>query len=447
MIKPDLLSLQIAPGSSALDDNPGWCEIGTKLQSFRYTRGRQFELDRVDAGTATFTLDATDRTLDPTYTKGPFYGRLLPNTQVRLQAFFNGADVYDGGGLGIYDTGIYDGLPGYYALFRGHIEQLPLSYTGPKYGAVDFECVDRMVALANAQINGSFPEQTTGARIAAVLAAAGWTTTQTLAGWPLGTGALGSTSVLASVVPTNLIDAGKATVAATEIAASGNVSALQHIQEVADTEPGVFYFDGSGRAVFRDRSHVTPTPEAAALTLTDDSTVADSTHVYYSDIVLTDTIERVYNDIELRAEDGSLVSATSALSIDQYWRRTLERSTQMRGTAGAAAELQQQAGYLLWGLKDGRVRIEQVTIPFATTTALTAVLGLELGDHVTVVRTPAGAAVSETITQESLVENIEIVGTPDAWTATLQLSPIPQTLTPWRLGTSHLGTETSLVYA
>ncbi len=55
-----------------------------RIANYTIDRGRNFELDRVDTGRATITINDLDGTLDPTNTGGSFYSLIEPLKQARL---------------------------------------------------------------------------------------------------------------------------------------------------------------------------------------------------------------------------------------------------------------------------------------------------------------------------------------------------------------------------
>ncbi|BBB00568.1 hypothetical protein RVR_10567 [Actinacidiphila reveromycinica] len=59
---------------------------GRTLGQFTAQRGRQYELDQVQAGTSTLPLSNTDGALDPTNAAGPYAGHVLPFQPVRRRA-------------------------------------------------------------------------------------------------------------------------------------------------------------------------------------------------------------------------------------------------------------------------------------------------------------------------------------------------------------------------
>src|SRR5262245_59922130 len=67
-----------------------WHDASDKLRGFSINRGRENELDRVDSGTATITLDNRDRQFDPLNTAGPWYPNVTPMNRVWLRTRFAG---------------------------------------------------------------------------------------------------------------------------------------------------------------------------------------------------------------------------------------------------------------------------------------------------------------------------------------------------------------------
>ncbi|MDH6123449.1 hypothetical protein [Kitasatospora sp. GP82] len=67
---------------------PYWTDLTARLRdTWTATQGgRQYELDAVQAGTATFTLDNTDGMFDSTNAAGPYYGAIRPFRRARLTA-------------------------------------------------------------------------------------------------------------------------------------------------------------------------------------------------------------------------------------------------------------------------------------------------------------------------------------------------------------------------
>lgn len=106
--------------------NPTWVDVTSRAQTIEIQRGRSYELDDFQAGSATVRLDNRDRMLDPTYSGA--YSGLLPMARLRIVASKT-SDIID------YDSGTsYDTLIPYdteYPLFYGFISGFPTTYEQP----------------------------------------------------------------------------------------------------------------------------------------------------------------------------------------------------------------------------------------------------------------------------------------------------------------------------
>jgi hypothetical protein len=80
------LAVECAFGSDASNASPSWQDITDYVREVRIRRGRQFELDRIDASTLALKLDNSDRRFDPSYVSGPYYPNVLPMRRVRVRA-------------------------------------------------------------------------------------------------------------------------------------------------------------------------------------------------------------------------------------------------------------------------------------------------------------------------------------------------------------------------
>jgi hypothetical protein len=83
------LTLEWLPAEGPGTATGSWADISTYLQSGSTFTGRSYELERFNAGTATFVLGDTTRRFDPEYTSGAWFGNLVPMRQIRLIATYN----------------------------------------------------------------------------------------------------------------------------------------------------------------------------------------------------------------------------------------------------------------------------------------------------------------------------------------------------------------------
>lgn len=78
----------LAFDSTTLDPTPTWTyitETDSLVASYEITRGRQYEFDKTDTGTAKITINDRDGVLDPTNTTGPYFGLIEPLVQVQIE--------------------------------------------------------------------------------------------------------------------------------------------------------------------------------------------------------------------------------------------------------------------------------------------------------------------------------------------------------------------------
>jgi hypothetical protein len=80
----------VPPGTTA----GTWVDITSSLQGGSVSRGRQYELDQFQAGEMRLTLTAEDRTWDPEFVAGAYFGQIIPMAQIRLVVAWAGTD-YD----------------------------------------------------------------------------------------------------------------------------------------------------------------------------------------------------------------------------------------------------------------------------------------------------------------------------------------------------------------
>jgi hypothetical protein len=204
-------------GYFARDQYPVWTNISTYVRSITWTRGKQNELNQLQAGTASVVLNDPRSYFDPNNTASPFYPNVTPGMPVRALLFV-GTTMY--------------------TLFHGFAERLPRTQRVTSvYTERQFDLIDGFALLAYAGLGGtSYPQQTSDQRVAAVLDNIGW--------------------------PGNkrVIGTGSETLAALAFPIEDTTTAQAHIQQVVDSEDGLLYVDGANNVVFVGRAALASPP-------------------------------------------------------------------------------------------------------------------------------------------------------------------------------------------
>ena len=94
-------SIEFSPTTVPFDAVPVW-ETIAEARAFSMTRGRQQELDVIQPGTATLTVDNSERTFDPNNAAGAYFGDLLPGKRVRVRVTYGAEGLDLPGGAGDY---------------------------------------------------------------------------------------------------------------------------------------------------------------------------------------------------------------------------------------------------------------------------------------------------------------------------------------------------------
>jgi len=221
------------------------------------------------------------------------------------------------------------------------------------------------------------------------------------------------------------IDTGNAIMGASSV--SDGTPVLQACQDVTVSEQGNFYADKDGQIVFVER-------DTRYLDLTSLWTFGDGAgELHYLDDLAYDYDPTfVFNRVEVDNADGVIAVVTNPTSQQSYFPRSTSLAANLQSDDDAI-----QLGY--WVLNKHRQptqRIASITLdPAADPTPLwPVVLGLEVGQRVTVKRRPKAANGGAGITMSSdfFVENInhnQINMAAGTWRTTLLLSPATVTST------------------
>lgn len=135
--------IAIDEGAETLDPDPTWTDI-TEADNFvasaQIDRGRQFELDVTDTGTASVVINDVDGILDPTNTTGPNFTNIRPLLQIKIDLLNPVTAEYT-------------------TIFRGFIEEFDYVWDpSQKVNVLTLSCADAFLILnaIEMQADGTF---------------------------------------------------------------------------------------------------------------------------------------------------------------------------------------------------------------------------------------------------------------------------------------------------
>jgi len=276
------------PVSGRLDDSD-WTLAGTiffdvteRVKSFSLSRGRSSLFSSFPAGSATVVFNNHDRAFDPLYTASPFFGNIIPKREIRITS-------------------------GNSVQFSGWVEDWNLSYSPNGDSIADAVAFDATGLLAGRTLPETTPtQQTSGARVNAVLNAAGVDWSPEL----------------------REIDTGQAILSNFEIPA--NTNALTYLQTVASTEAGNIFIGKNGKVVFQNRQKAATSE--SLVEFGEGGIAVQGLEVVYGS-------ENLFNEITISREGGGTATAQDSNSIDEYGIRNLTISNLLFSTDEQSLEL------------------------------------------------------------------------------------------------------------
>jgi hypothetical protein len=364
------ITVQIAFASNPLA-TPVWTDVTSYVRADRpisIRRGRQQALSRIEAGTCSLTLNNLDRRFDPTNNSSPYAPNVVPNRRMRIRATWNSV-TYD--------------------LFTGFIDEWPPAWPLTNDSSVTIRATDAFKPFARKKVTLSRGAEYSNWRIVAMLDAFGW---------PAGDRSIANGQSLIQAVSLD------------------KTPILQHLQDVATSENGQVFVDGSGRVVFQDRHWRLTNPAAT----TAQAIFGDSgTELPYTDLRPSYDESELYNEILVTRVGGTTQSAVDTASQDAYLPLTLERSGLLMTTDNEAFDA---ANWLLRRYKAPALRFKAMTVDGQANDAIWPhALGRTISDRITVRRRPPGGGLL--IAQDCLIEAMEHQISSTRWNTSWQLSP------------------------
>jgi hypothetical protein len=310
-------------------------------------RGRDDQLDPMQAGSCTIVLTDPDGTYNPRNDSSSLAGQLLPMRPVRVRATFGGTT---------------------YGIFLGFVRSIEYD---PQARQATINAVDAFIWMNRARpVIGSTGETTTGAAIGLVLDAMGFTDASLR---DLATG---------DMIPT--------------FTADGSKTALALIQDLLAAERGIVYVSGDGVVTYEDRN--ARARRTSSVDTVDDVMVSVNPGVDLDRIANRATVTRTSGTAQTASDDDSI--ATYGLSdYTPITSAYLEDDVQALSLAH----------YIVAQRKSPRLPASGLTLMNGSSTVLTKILARELGDRVTVAESRGGTSGDWQI--ESIAHEISAGGT------------------------------------
>jgi hypothetical protein len=389
MTTPTLL-LEI---STTDPDDPFAWEPVTGARAFSIHRGRNSELDQIQAGTATAVVDNRDGDWVADNAASPYYPDLRPLNGLRISALYDdGSTPFVMRSSGLRSSAVLRGGTKTLPLFTGYLSSTgDQTYMPQPDASVVLSATDALKLLTVTTNWGYFSP--------ADNRLGNWINTAldrfnnvTFVAWPAALRNIDTTTSPFTAAETRSV----------------GYDTLAYCLQVADSEGGTFFADVTGRLTFQDRVHVYP----VSFTAWGDTA---GTNRYAGITVDPGTDDHIYNSVTVSGPGGADQISTDTASIGHYFTRDRSLASVLASTTFMST----RAAELLARYKDPHLRITSLTIRNGD---WLAILGRELYDRVTVVlHRPDGGV----LTQVSRIEGISI-DSPERsdWTVTWTLSAV-----------------------
>jgi len=300
-------------------------DLTPDVYSITINRGRNIMRDQYEAGLATIRVLDPLSYFNPQNVNSPYYGYLTPLRKIRVAATFSGTS---------------------YFLYSGYTTEYRYTYPqGQETGYVDIVCADAFRLMQQATVTtvaDSAAGQNTGTRTNKILDQVNW--------------------------PSNMrtIDTGATTCIADPATARTSLDALLN---VAFSEQGAFYIDGSGTAIFKNRSN---TIESASDTPIEFN---QTTGIPYKNLVYAFDDKLIINSVGITRLDGTQQIAENANSIIKYF---LHRSDEANLVCETDADALNIARIYVATRQETTIRIDAMTVDLLDTAVPTGtVLGID----------------------------------------------------------------------
>jgi hypothetical protein len=305
-------------------------DVTDRVRNFSISRGRSNLFSAFPAGQLNVEFNNHDRAFDPLYAQSPFAGNIVPRREIRVST----DDVVQ---------------------YVGWIDDWGFSYLPNGDSVAEAIAYDATSIISGQTLAlGTPTAQLSGARVENILDQINWSPQE------------------------RNIETGVATFSNAVIDA--NTNAMNYLQTIALSEPGLVFVDKIGRLTFLDR---TTAPTSTGLVQ------FGGTGISFQSVDVSYGSDNLYNEVVLDRVGGGTATATDTQSVTDYGLRTLSQSGLLLNTDLALAELALVLAQQ-YSQPEYRFSSLEVAIHKLDPAEQEDVLGLELGSVAKIVFTPNG---------------------------------------------------------
>lgn len=302
-------------------------DVTDRVRQFSISRGRSSLFAAFPAGQLNVEFNNHDRAFDPLYSGSPFVGNIVPRREIRATT-------------------------GTVVQYTGWIDDWNFSYTPDGDSIAEAIAYDATSILSGQTLSAGTPvAELTGARVNSILDQIGWSSND------------------------REVDAGLATLGTAVIDANSN--AMNYLQTIALSEPGLVFVNKLGDLTFKDRSQ---TPSSGFVTFGGTGVPFQSLEVVYGS-------DNLYNEVVVDRVGGGTATVIDTESVADYGTRNLTQSGLLLSTDLALAELALVLAQK-YSQPEYRFNALEIALHKLNASQQNAVIGLELGSIAKVVFTP-----------------------------------------------------------
>lgn len=345
-------------------------DLTPNVYSISIRRGRNIMRDTYEAGTATVRVLDPDSYFNPQSVTSPYYPYLTPLRKVRISATTDTDQHF---------------------LFSGYVTDYKYSYpTSQETGYVDIVCSDafRLFQMANVTtVTGATAGQNTGARIGKILDQVSFPN---------------SMRTIATGLNTCVVDPGT------------QRTSLEAIKNAEFSETGAFYCDGSGTAIFKNRTEVVGSLAPTPLEFN------QTTGIPYKNLKFAFDDKLIINSAEFTRVGGSTQYASDTDSINKYFPHSITQDNLVAETDTIVSNIAKE---YVSTRKSTTIRIDEMVVDLQDPAVPTNdVIGLDYFDNVKITNDqPGGGEIVKVLQIQGIAWDI----TPNKMIATFTtLEPI-----------------------